>query len=136
MEDINYVLIYSAVYSYEDKYINFYNTFSKIDWDKLHIEKVLILGLGLASIPQMLEKNFKKQFEYHIVEIDSEIIRLAEEYILNDLTSQFFIYEMDAEIYIDITTEKFDMIIIDIFDNNTIPFKFETNEFWGKPETC
>ena len=121
-----------AIYSYEDKYVNFYKTFSKIDWSKINIEKVLILGLGLGSIPQMLENNFDKFFEYHIVEIDSEIIRLAEKYILSDLKSPTQIYEMDAEIYIEITDEKFDMIIIDIFDNNVIPPKFENEEFLEK----
>ena len=118
-----------AVYSYEDKYINFYDTFNVFDWKKLKIENVLLMGLGLASIPQMLEKKFKKKFEYHAVEIDSEIIYLAEKYILCDLKSPISIYEMDAEIFVEIAEEKFDMIIIDIFDNNTVPEKFESTEF-------
>ena len=74
----------------------------------------------------MLEKNFKKKYEYHLVEIDDEIIRLAQEYVISDLDSQFFIYEMDAEIFVDISEEKFDLIIIDIFDNQIVPYKFET----------
>lgn len=122
----------SAVYSFEDKYINFYETFKKLNWQKVKIEKVLVLGLGLASVPQMLEKNFKKKYEYHLVEIDDEIIRLAQEYVISDLDSQFFIYEMDAEIFVDISEEKFDLIIIDIFDNQIVPYKFETLEFMEK----
>ena len=121
-----------AVYSYEDKYENFYNVFKKIDWDKLNIEKVLLMGLGLASVPQMLEQKFHKQFEYHAIEIDPEIIRLANKYILDELNSPLQIFEMDAEIFVDIVDELFDMIIIDIFDNNVVPEKFESHDFLSK----
>lgn len=118
-----------AVYSYEDKYINFYETFKKIDWKKLNINNVLLLGLGLASVPQMLEKNFHKNFSFQCVEIDEEIIRLADDYILCNLDSFIEITNTDAEIYVKLCNEKFDMIIIDIFSDNVVPEKFETKEF-------
>ena len=121
-----------AVYSYEDKYINFTETFKKINWDLLDINKVLVLGLGLASVPQMLEQVFGKKYEFHAVEIDGEIIRLAEKYILDELDSPIQIFEMDAEIFVDITSEKYDMIIVDIFEDAKVPAKFETNIFMEK----
>ncbi len=121
-----------AVYSYEDKYINFTETFKKINWDLLDINKVLVLGLGLASVPQMLEQVFDKKFEFHAVEIDGEIIRLAEKYILDELHSPIQIFEMDADIFIDIASEKYDMIIVDIFEDAKVPTKFETNVFLEK----
>jgi len=121
-----------AIYSYEDKYVNFFETFKKINWDKLDVEKVLVLGLGLASIPQMLEHNFKKKFEYHSVEIDNEIIRLAEDYILDELQSPMQIFEMDAEIFVDISQEIYDLIIIDIFEDDMVPPQFESEYFLEK----
>lgn len=121
-----------AVYSFEDKYINFFKTFKNLDWNKIQVKKVLLLGLGLASIPQMLEQKFNKDFEYTAVEIDYEIIRLAGKYILDELHSPLQTYEMDAEIFVEVTTEKFDMIIIDIFDNNIVPANFETLSFLTK----
>lgn len=121
-----------AIYSFEDKYVNFYKTFKALNWEKINIEKVLLLGLGLGAIPQMLEINFDKQFEYHIVEIDEEIINLAQKYTLNDLKSPTYVYEMDAEIFVDITEEKFDLIIIDIFIDRTVPKKFESSDFLEK----
>ncbi len=121
-----------AIYSYEDKYINFKTVFSKLNWDKLKVEKVLILGLGLASVPQMLEQKFNKNFEFYAIEIDPEIIRLANKYILDDMHSPIQIFEMDAEIFIEISDDMFDMIIIDIFDNNVVPEKFESKEFLQK----
>jgi spermidine synthase len=121
-----------AIYSFEDKYVNFYKTFKALDWEKINIEKVLVLGLGLGAIPQMLEINFEKQFEYHVVEIDEEIINLAQKYTLNELKSPIYVYEMDAEIFVDITEEKFDLIIIDIFIDSTVPKKFESADFLEK----
>jgi len=121
-----------AIYSYEDKYVNFLETFKKIDWDNLSIDKVLILGLGLASIPQMLEQNFKKDFEYHAVEIDPEIIRLAEFYILDDLKSPMQVFEMDAEVFVDISQEVYDLVIIDIFEDDSVPPQFESKYFLDK----
>ncbi len=123
-----------AVYSYEDKYINFTETFKKINWDLLGVNKVLVLGLGLASVPQILEQVFDKKFEFHAVEIDGEIIRLAEKYILDELQSPIQIFEMDAEIFVDIASEKYDMIIVDIFEDAKVPAKFETNIFLEKVE--
>lgn len=121
-----------AIYSFEDKYVNFFKTFKALDWEKMNIEKVLLLGLGLGAIPQMLESNFNKQFEYHVVEIDEEIINLANKYTLDDLKSPTYVYEMDAEIFVDISEEKFDLIIVDIFIDRTIPKKFESADFLEK----
>ncbi len=121
-----------AIYSYEDKYVNFSETFKKIDWSKLFVKKVLVLGLGLASVPQMLEQVFRKKFEYHAVEIDDEIIRLADKYILDELESPIQIFEMDAEIFVDIATEKYDLIVVDIFDDAIVPPQFEDKSFLEK----
>lgn len=121
-----------AIYSFEDKYVNFFKTFKALDWEKMNIEKVLLLGLGLGAIPQMLESNFNKQFEYHVVEIDEEIINLANKYTLDDLKSPTYVYEMDAEIFVDISEEKFDLIIVDIFIDRTVPKKFESADFLEK----
>ncbi len=121
-----------AIYSYEDKYINFFEVFKIIDWSKVDVQKVLVLGLGLASIPQILEQNFEKDFEYDAVEIDGEIISLAQKYILDNLKSYMQIIEMDAAVFVEIAQEKYDMIVIDIFENDMVPFQFELPNFLEK----
>ena len=49
-----------AIYSYGNRYDNFFKAFEQIDLNKEAIESVLLLGLGLGSIPFMLENYFKK----------------------------------------------------------------------------
>ena len=75
----------NAIYSYGDKYDNFANAFKQIDLDK--VNDVLILGLGLASIPYILETIHQKAFNYTGVEIDDEVIYLASKYVIDDLKS-------------------------------------------------
>lgn len=119
----------NAVYSYEDKYINFRRSFEWIDWSVQNIEKVLLLGLGLGSVPQMLEQVFKQRFEYHAVEIDEVIIDLANRYILKDLESPMQFFCTDALQFVMWTESRYDMIVMDVFDNDKIPSVFETTEF-------
>ena len=52
----------NAVYSYEDLYTNFLRAFEQIDFDKVPGKDVLILGLGLGSIPIILEKRFGRPY--------------------------------------------------------------------------
>lgn len=119
----------NAIYSYEDLYINFRESFHQINWDKYQIEKVLLLGLGLASIPQILEKQFQKNFQYTAVEIDPQVIKLAEKYSLASLHSPIDLVCADAFEYVMQTQDQYDLIIVDIFIDTEVPTKFETQDF-------
>ena len=46
-----------AIYSFDDKYANFAEAFDKTKWSDFQVKNALILGLGLASIPYILEKK-------------------------------------------------------------------------------
>lgn len=119
----------NAIYSYGDKYDNFSKAFYKIDLEGLGIKRVLILGFGLGSIPLMLEKMFKKDYHYTAVEIDAEVLRLANTYILPDLKSSIQFQVLDAYTYTLFCDEKFDMICMDVFLDDTIPTELEQDDF-------
>ena len=118
-----------AVYSYGDLYSNFSRAFLAMDLDRLPIRNVLILGLGLGSIPRMLEKVFNKSYHYTAVEIDEAVIGLAGKYGLHDLESGFELFEADALLFINQCSEQFDMICMDVFLDDLIPDQFETLDF-------
>lgn len=118
-----------AIYSWEEKYDNFYKAFQEIHWNNEKVEDVLILGLGLASIPQMLEQQFGQSFNYVGVELDPEVIYLAEKYMLGSLESPMTTIEGDAEIFVMSGESTFDMICIDVFQETVIPEAFLTLEF-------
>ena len=70
----------NAIYSFEDLYDNFSDAFKEIDLDQLNVQNVLILGFGLGSIPIILEQKFNKKYFYTGVEIDEEVLYLANKY--------------------------------------------------------
>lgn len=118
-----------AIYSFDDKYDNFLKAFEKINIKEKNVESMLLLGLGLGSIPYILENIFKLNIDYTAVEIDEEICRLAEKYVLSDLRSHIMIYPIDATHYFNWYNESFDLIAMDIFDSATIPIYFESETY-------
>ncbi|NBU52453.1 MAG: hypothetical protein EBS24_07505, partial [Chitinophagia bacterium] len=125
----NQLITKNAIYSFDDKYENFYTSFNKIAWQKLKAKNALILGLGLGSVIYMLENNFKKKFSYDCVEIDPEIIRLAEKYSLNKIKSPVQTFQTDAHSYVNISSQQYDLILMDVFQSAKVPGKFETIDF-------
>lgn len=119
----------NAVYSYDDLYVNFSDSFERLDLDAYELKNVLVLGLGLGSIPWLLEKKFHKIYTYTFVEIDQKIVNLAKHYTLSELTASYTIICQDALRYAKKSEQIFDMIIVDLFIDNTVPSVFESLEF-------
>lgn len=119
----------NAVYSFDDKYDNFYQAFKGINWKLLDVQNVLVLGLGLGSVIHMLEHNFDKHFSYDCVEIDPEIIRLAEKYTLKASTSATQVFQTDAMTFVQLCQSSYDLILMDVFQNAEVPEKFESEDF-------
>lgn len=120
----------NAIYSFEDLYDNFFQAFNELNLDLLpKAAEVLILGYGMASIPLMLEKKFHRNYRYTGVDIDEEIIDLANQYILPKLDCPQQLIYGDAQSFIFSTTDKYDMIIVDLFIDDLVPTKFEKTEF-------
>lgn len=125
----------NAIYSFEDLYDNFFEAFKLVNLDKYPIQNVLILGLGLGSIPLMLEKNFGKKYNYTAVEIDESVIYLASKYALPLLYSNIQMICTDAFAYVMQTEQRFDLICMDVFLDDIIPEEFEDHDFLEKLKT-
>ncbi len=121
-----------AIYSFEDLYDNFFEAFRIIDLDKFPIKNVLVLGLGLGSIPTMLEKNFGKKYHYTAVEIDESVIYLASKYALPKLESKIEIICADAFAYVMQCEQQFDLVCMDVFLDDIVPEAFEDILFLEK----
>ncbi|MDN3724979.1 fused MFS/spermidine synthase [Aequorivita sp. SDUM287046] len=99
---------------------------SKVDMQQL--ENVLILGMGGGSVIHSLRKM---GFSKHIlaVEIDPEIIKLAKSEFNIEEASNLKIVQQDASKYVEGCSDTFQLIIIDIFIDLTVPTKFYEKEF-------
>ena len=119
----------NAVYSYADLYDNFKKAFQQIDLEKAEIDQVLLLGFGLGSIPYMLEKTFGKNYQYTAIEIDENVLYLANKYVLPKLQSPISMMPIDAAVFVSYCQEQFDLICMDVFLDDEIPAYFESTVY-------
>lgn len=119
----------NAIYSYADLYDNFATVFTRFHWDALPGSEVLLLGMGLGSIPYMLERTFQKSFRYTAVELDEQVIRLLSKYVLDDLKSPVVTVHGDATEFVRMTEQHFDLICVDIFVDDVIPAEVRSRDF-------
>lgn len=118
-----------AIYSYGDLYANFLRAFRRLRWDALPGDEVLILGLGLGSIPYMLGHTFHKRFRYTAVELDEQVIYLAGKYVFPSLKSPVTIHHGDAVQFIAQSETQWDLICLDLFIDDVIPPGAQTQAF-------
>ncbi|MBK8956299.1 MAG: fused MFS/spermidine synthase [Saprospiraceae bacterium] len=119
----------NAIYSFGMQYRHFVAAFRKI---KVHIRKpknILVLGLGTGSIPQMLQSQFNITADFDFVELDPEIVFLFEKYLDFIYTGPYKIYCKDGLDFLESNSKQYDLICMDIFEDSTIPIKFESEKF-------
>lgn len=99
--------------------------------DGINNEKldILILGLGTGTFAYQSNLYYKK-CEIDGVEIDSKIVGLAHEYF--DLPSNVNTYVNDGRAFLDVTDKKYDVILVDAYQDITIPFQMSSIEFFQK----
>jgi len=90
------------------------------------MENILVLGVAGGSVIKTLVDEIKFSGKITGVEIDPDIIEIANEYFhLNQIPNLKIIID-DAFEFVLKTKEKYDLIIIDIFQDTTMPnFLFE-----------
>lgn len=117
-----------AIYSYGKHYYNYGQVFQKLYRSKPPVKKVLVLGYGLGSIPQLLSKYYK-ELDITGVEIDEAVLELNEEFGYKNENYDFHFYAVDALEFVQHDDNKYDLIAIDIFVQDYIPEEFESEAF-------
>jgi spermidine synthase len=119
-----------AIYSFGDYYLNFRKLFESFRFERLpERAEVLVLGLGLGSIPDLLENHIGMDYDYVAVEIDPVIIELASTYSLPYLRSAVEVVEADALSFVRVANRRYDMVCVDVFQDATIPEHLNAAEF-------
>lgn len=119
-----------AIYSFGDYYLNFRKVFEAFDFERLPDNaRVLLLGLGLGSIPELLEDHLGLDYQYVAVEIDPVIIELAADYSLPFLLSPIEVHEADAYQFLQLDARKYDLICVDVFQDATVPEHLDSASF-------
>lgn len=98
-----------------------------IGYDRiLKFEKILVLGVAGGSVIKTIVDEIKFKGKITGVEIDAEIVEIANKFFkLNEVKNLELVVD-DAFEFVLKTKEKYDLIIIDIFEDTKMPgFLFE-----------
>lgn len=91
---------------------------------------VLILGMGTGTFATQCERYFGSETKLNIegVEIDEDITRLAREYF--HLSEEIPVITYDGRAYLNAVDKDYDVIMVDAYQDITIPFQMSSIEFF------
>ena len=88
----------------------------------------LILGMGTGTFATQCSRYFDNM-EFTGVEIDDKITTLARTYF--DLDEDIDVVTYDGRAYLNASEEKYDIIMVDAYQDITIPFQMSSAEFFS-----
>ena len=89
--------------------------------------KILILGMGTGTYATQCTTYFEGA-QIEGVEIDEKITRLAEQYF--ELPETVKVTTYDGRAYLEAVSDKYDIIMVDAYQDITIPFQMSSIEFF------
>ena len=89
--------------------------------------KVLVLGMGTGTFATQCQEYFPDA-SIEGVEIDESITELAYEYF--ELSDQITVTTYDGRAYLQAIDKKYDVIMVDAYQDITIPFQMSSEEFF------
>jgi spermidine synthase len=91
-------------------------------------QDVLLVGLGGASVPKFIQKNFP-DVRLDIVEIDPDVVKVCQEWFDFKGTPNTRVIVMDGRMYLKRSPRQYDIIMLDAYAADRIPFHLTTQEF-------
>jgi spermidine synthase len=92
-------------------------------------KKMLIIGLGGGSIPKKLQKEFPN-LEMDVVEIDPEVIKIAKDHFNVHESKSLHLHAQDGRLFLARSQGQYDVILIDAYYSDAMPFHLATKEFF------
>ncbi len=89
---------------------------------------VLYVGLGVGAMPRYLSKHYP-QANIDVAEIDPDVLPVAQKYFYFSETEKMKVHTDDGRLFIKRTRKRYDMIVLDAYQNDSIPFHLTTIEF-------
>ncbi|SDB50578.1 Spermidine synthase [Pseudobutyrivibrio sp. YE44] len=95
--------------------------------DKDNPLKILILGNGSGTFATQCDRYYEN-LDITGVEIDEKITKLATEYF--GLSEDIPVVTYDGRAYLNAVDDKYDVILVDAYQDITIPFQMSSQEFF------
>ncbi|MHB8898007.1 MAG: spermidine synthase [Thermoguttaceae bacterium] len=93
-------------------------------------KRVLIVGLGGGTIPQFLHRHFP-DLVIDVVELDPAVVRVATTYFGFKPDDRMRVFTGDGRKFIEKSDPVYDVIYLDAFSADSVPYSLSTAEFLG-----
>lgn len=97
-------------------------------------KRVLVLGLGGGSFPKRLYHDFP-DVTIDVVDIDPEVIAIAKQYFQVPNDARLRLHSQDGRRFVQQVATQYDLIFLDAYNSDTIPFHLTTREFYQELAT-
>jgi spermidine synthase len=92
-------------------------------------KRVLVLGLGGGALPARMLRDYPEVL-VDSVEIDPVVVEVAERYFALPEDERLQVYTEDARRYVQRTGERYDIVVVDCYHADALPFHLTTQEFF------
>ena len=91
-------------------------------------QRMLIIGLGGGTIPGFLRRHYPDA-SIDVVDIDPEVVRVARQFFGFQTDARLRVHVADGRKYIEQVDQPYDLIFLDAYGADSIPFHLATREF-------
>jgi spermidine synthase len=93
-------------------------------------KRAFIIGLGGGSIPKKYHKEFPS-LEVDVAEIDPEVVQVARKHFDLKESKNLRVHAQDGRLFLNKSSQPYDLILLDAYYTDAIPFHLTTREFFA-----
>lgn len=116
-------------YSFGGLHEVFAEAFERLDVARRDLRSVLLLGLGAGSVVQLLRRDCGVKAPITALEIDPVMVEIAREHFGLSRWSNLEVVTADAVAWVEGSSRRFDLVVVDLFDEAQIPAACRTPGF-------
>jgi spermidine synthase len=91
----------------------------------LQPKNILLIGGGAFTFPKAVNENFPNT-AIDIVELDKSLLDIAKQHFYFEPNDQTRVFIGEGQAYLQSTKERYDLIVLDVFNHTEIPRAFQT----------
>jgi spermidine synthase len=96
-----------------------------------HKDRIAILGGGAFTLPEYLGRQYPNS-QIDVIEIDPKLPQIAKQYFRYQQPGNVHVIAQDARAYLEKTDAKYDIILVDVYNDASVPFSLATKEYTAK----
>lgn len=96
-----------------------------------HKDRIAILGGGAFTLPEYLGRHYPNS-QIDVIEIDPKLPQIAKQYFRYQQPNNVQVIAQDARAYLEKTDAAYDVILVDVYNDASVPFSLATKEYAAK----